>query len=178
MSKYTVEKTKTGKFAYPFEMAANTATMAVFTTDDKVLIAKRGKDVDAFPSFWSLPGGFLNTGEETIETTALRELKEELNLKQEEDSLHLFHVSSKPFTDPRYKQVVNVCYLLIISPEEAAGLQAQDDLEKGGLLFLNLDDTAHYIDKMAFDHSSILQKAIKEYKIIKQNNLTKAKNTL
>ena len=57
------------------------------------------------PYGWALPGGFLDYGE-SLEETAIREAKEETNLKLV--NARQFHTYSKPGRDPRFDTVSTV----------------------------------------------------------------------
>ena len=50
--------------------------VALFDSEDKVLITRRTKKMKYFPGAWVLPGGHLEP-EETLERGGLRELHEE-----------------------------------------------------------------------------------------------------
>lgn len=128
-------------FAYEFEMAAVTATVALvynkmtgsfqtgqFRRVPMILIGWRQDDSDAYPGAPCLPGGFVDVPE-TTKSAATRETKEETNLNINEDRWDLFYVDDKPGTDPRFKQIVNVCYMAKISEEEHLEVQASDDLK-------------------------------------------------
>lgn len=56
----------------------NQGTEIYILVDNKILITKRSK-TKSHPNMWEIPGGCSITGEDTKET-ALRELKEELNI--------------------------------------------------------------------------------------------------
>ncbi len=67
---------------------------------------------------WAFPGGMMEAGQETIETTAVRELREETGAKIETKELHLLQVLSEPARDPR-GHVVDICYLVIRDEQPA-----------------------------------------------------------
>lgn len=61
---------------------------------------------------WAFPGGMMETDQETIETTAVRELQEETGAEIETKELCFLHVLSEPTRDPR-GHVVDICYLVV-----------------------------------------------------------------
>ena len=144
-------------FEYPFEMAANTATMVVVNKKTgQILLGKRQDNSDAYPGAWCLPGGYLNAGIERLKTTARRELVEECNIDIPEERWNLFYLDDKPGTDPRYKQVVNSCFYSFISEEAAAKAKAGDDIQE--LKWVNKWEAKQM--KLAFAHDDIIQEFI------------------
>jgi ADP-ribose pyrophosphatase YjhB (NUDIX family) len=141
-------------YTYDFARPSVTATMVLFY-GSKVLLGLRGR-TSTYANYWSLPGGFLEADKETVEGTAIRELKEETNLNISLKQLNLFHVSSKPETDPRC-HVVNVCFYINLTKEQYVSYKAGDDLAdlKDYDVFkaVNMD--------LAFDHNDILKRAMK-----------------
>lgn len=150
-------------YTYPFPMVSATATILIIMrseTDNLMqsttMLARRAPHVEVYPNMLSLVGGFLNSGKETIEEAAVRELKEETGLDIEEARLRMFKVSSKPGTDPR-AHVVNVCYWVEVSAVEAAGMKPADDVSEltwvgvGGLLLPTPTPLAFNHNKLAVD---------------------------
>ena len=70
------------------------AVDVIINYNNKVVLIKRKN----WPVGWALPGGFVDYGE-TVEHAAVREAKEETNLKI--SSIKLFGVYSDPKRDPR-----------------------------------------------------------------------------
>lgn len=151
-------------FCYQFPMVSATATIAVFfdcsnisnSEPFMVLNAVRSVKADAYPGYDSLPGGFLNANQETIEETAVRELFEETRLKISVEDLHLYHVSSKPGTDPR-AHVINTCFYVVLPGSRISEIKAADDVQEISFnpvssYFLNIT--------MAFDHLNLARRAI------------------
>jgi 8-oxo-dGTP diphosphatase len=47
--------------------------MAVFDSEDKVLLTRRSENIGIFPNAWVLPGGHVENGE-TLEEAVIREI--------------------------------------------------------------------------------------------------------
>lgn len=141
---------------YDYPMAATTTTMVLYDSGtNKVLLGKRdsNKSADAFPGHWCLPGGFLNVGQERTVNTARRETLEEVGLDIYENRWRLFYVDDRPGADPRYSQVINVCYYAYTYPNEVEKIQADDDIED--VSWIDLREAMEM--KLAFDHNKILE---------------------
>lgn len=152
-------------FTYDFPRPSATVTMAMFY-GSKVLLGLRGR-TSAYANYWSLPGGFVDvlaTDEkgnvvrpgETVEQAAIRETQEETGIVLSEKQLNLFHVSSKPDTDPRC-HVINTCFFINLTQEQYENFKAADDLA-------DLKPVDVYeADRMelAFDHNDILRRAMR-----------------
>jgi len=140
-------------FEYEFKMAGNTATMIIINRKtNEILLGKRSDDSDAFAGWWSLPGGFLNVGDERLKTVASRETMEECDLTIDEDAWTIFYIDDEPRSDPRYDQVVNNCFYAFIGDEEAATAKPGDDLQE--LKWVNTWQ-AHQTE-LAFAHNEIV----------------------
>lgn len=122
----------------------------------------RDNDVEAIPADHARPG-------ETVEQTAMREVQEETGLVITEDRLRLYHVHSDPKTDPRC-HVVNVCYYVSITDEEAKSAVAGDDLET----LEELSELEIKRMEMAFNHKDLALRAIHAAREENLNNLARA----
>lgn len=120
----------------------------VIVHDGSVVLIKRKNS--PYKGRWALPGGFVEYGE-TVESAAVREAKEETGLDIELGDI--VGVYSDPERDPR-GHIVTICYM---------------GQKTGGSLFADTDasDVRYFkfnellkID-LAFDHSTILQDAVK-----------------
>lgn len=143
-------------YLYEYPRPAVAATVVVFSTMGTILLGLRKKDASAYPDMWCSPGGFLDEGKETCRQAAVRELDEEMNLDVDPDDLILFDETSSPDTDPRC-HVVNQCYYVVITNDQAATIKAGDDI---------VDHTWVYTSKvpeLAFNHNGIVDKAIQRY---------------
>lgn len=96
------------------------------------------------PFGWAIPGGFMDYGE-SVETTALREAREEIGL--DIDLLEQFHVYSDPGRDER-KHTISIVLLATATGEPTAG----DDAKS--FKVFNLWELPN---NLCFDHDQILQ---------------------
>lgn len=97
----------------------------------------------------AIPGGFVDIGE-TVENALVREMKEEVSLDVEIESLQ--NVYSDPNRDPRF-HTVSVVYVC-----KAYGMPKACDDAKEVYIF-NLDEIP--LDKLVFDHRKIMEDFIK-----------------
>lgn len=112
-----------------------------------VLLIKRGRD--PYKGFWALPGGFVEYGE-TTEDAVKREVKEETGLDC--DIVALTGVYSDLDRDPR-GHTISVAYLMkVVHGEVTAGNNARD------AFWIDIDELP---EKIAFDHSKIIEDALK-----------------
>jgi len=146
--------------AYDFPMAGNTATMILYNPERKeVLLGLRSEDSDAFPNRWSLPGGYLNVGTERMTRVASRETKEEVNLDIDEWRWNIFYLDDEIGTDPRYTQVINICYDAIVSEaHEYDNPVAGDDLRDVEWYSI---ENALKVD-LPFNHNTILREFVQQ----------------
>jgi 8-oxo-dGTP diphosphatase len=107
---------------------------------DKIVLIKRVNP----PYGWALPGGFVDYGE-SLETAAVREAAEEINL--EVTLREQFHTYSDPDRDPRQHTVTTV-YIA-----EAKGTPKPGDDAGEARLFSQDTIPAD----MAFDHEKIIE---------------------
>lgn len=142
------------KYEYDFPMAGVTATMVIFHSDtEEVLLGRRSLDSKAFPGAWCLPGGYLDVGKECLIDVARRETKEETGIDITEDRWKLFYNDDVPGSDPRYVQVINLCYLAEVTEEEYNSVKAADDLIE--LKWVNISEASN--QDLAFAHNRILE---------------------
>ena len=132
-----------------------TVDCVVFEGNSVVLI-RRG--CEPFKGEYALPGGFVDIGE-SVEDACIRELREETNLKVDQNSLQLVGVYSKPGRDPR-RQTVSIAYL---AEANLDFLQAGDDASSVELV---CDWKSNSI---AFDHMKIINDARFLYEEITKN---------
>ncbi len=103
---------------------------------------------EPFKGYLAFPGGFLETGKESIEQTAARELMEETGLEVKPEDLALVCVKSKPNRDPRGHVIAHIYYAKKVSGQPKAG----DDAANIKLLTVAEALNAN----LAFDHTEIL----------------------
>lgn len=115
----------------------------------RVLLIERGND--PFKGCWAFSGGFLEM-DESAETGALRELREETGL--EGAYIKQFHTFSDPHRDPR-ERVLTIAYYALVKMQE---VQGGDDAAKAE--WFTLDK----VPPLAFDHDLMLKIALKEFR--------------
>lgn len=138
---------------YDFPMAGTTATIIFYDpVRQEILLGLRGPNSDAFPNQWCLPGGYLNVGAETVLECAARETEEEIGIKVKDYRFRFLCIDDRPNADPRYAQVINVCYVVLLTPSEIDDIRANDDLV--GSRWINVHDVAD--EDLAFDHNAVV----------------------
>ncbi len=136
------------QYCYKYPHPAVTTDCVIFGFDGsdlKILLIKRG--LEPFKGKWALPGGFLKQ-DESAETGALRELKEETGL----DGAYIeqFRTYSAPDRDPR-ERVITIAYLALVRLQEVEG---GDDAAEARWFSVN------EVPQLAFDHDVILRDAL------------------
>jgi len=136
---------------YPdHEQLGVTVDLVIFTVNRdrlKVLLTKRAEA--PFPGYWSLPGGFLLTGE-SLDEAALRVLKEKTGVRNV--YLEQLYTFGKPNRDPRAR-VITVAYFALIP---WANLDQPESKKVTDLTWTHVDQ----IPRLAFDHREILKSAV------------------
>lgn len=121
-----------------------TADVVVTTTDDHVLLIKRGWD--PHKGMWALPGGHVDPGE-TSRDAAARELAEEASVYALPAELEQIGVFDRPDRDPRGRYIT-VAYRLTVIPGQP--IEAGDDATRAE--WWPLAD----LPPLAFDHAEII----------------------
>lgn len=134
-----------GKYTYEYPRPSVTVDIVIVTKEPKarVLLIQRKKP--PFEGAWALPGGFVDM-EESLETAAKRELKEETGV--DGGKLKQIATFGEPSRDPRGR-VISVAYLAVVDPDKLAP-RADDDAAEVGWFSLARPP------KLAFDHKDIL----------------------
>ena len=138
-------------YTYQYARPAVTVDCVVFGLDDqdlKVLLIQR--DNEPFAGRWALPGGFVKM-DETLEESALRELREETGLAKV--FLEQLYTFGNPGRDPR-ERVVTVAYYALVKLLDHK-VQAATDAREAA--WFAVDD----LPKLCFDHDTILDTALK-----------------
>ncbi len=126
------------KYAQP----APTADVIIYDEVKGVVLIERSN----IPLGYALPGGFVDINE-TVESAAVREMKEETNLDVE--LLGILGVYSNPNRDPRF-HTMSVTY--IGKAKDTNKLKAGDDAKKAH--FFKLDNLPN---NLCFDHAKMLE---------------------
>ena len=136
------------KYCYKYPHHSVTTDCVIFGFDGeklKILLIQRG--IEPYKGKWALPGGFLKP-DETAETGALRELREETGLTNA--YIEQFHAYSDPDRDPR-ERVITIAYLALVKLQEVKGGDDAADAR-----WFAIDN----VPQLAFDHDVILRDAL------------------
>ena len=131
--------------ASKIKSALVTVDCVVFGLDNKdlkVLLIQR--NIEPFKDKWALPGGFVRENE-TLEETALRELKEETGINKV--FLEQLYSFGEPGRDPRGR-VITVAYYALVNINEHI-LSATTDAKDASWFSVNK------LPSLAFDHAKI-----------------------
>ena len=128
------------------------AADGVVVKNNEVLLIKRA--VTPFKGYWCLPGGLMDVGE-TIEQTALREVKEETGMKAK--IVKLVGVYSGPKRDPR-GTIVTIVHLM-----KYVKVIGKHDNEVSDVRFFPINKLPK---RIGFDHRKMIGDALK---ILKQD---------
>jgi 8-oxo-dGTP diphosphatase len=131
-----------------------TIDCVVFGLDEKelkVLLIER--NLEPFKGQWALPGGFVRDGE-SLEDTALRELKEETGL--DEVYLEQLYTFGAVDRDPRGR-VITVAYYALVNLRDHS-INATTDASSAA--WFAVDD----LPRLPFDHQQIFDAALKRLK--------------
>lgn len=122
-----------------------TADVIVENEKNEVLLIRRAKE--PFRGMYALAGGHMDYGIETVQNTAVRELKEETGLVSKIEDLELLGIYSHPKRDPRGHYVTAV----YVVKKYSGVLLAADDADDAR--FFPIDD----LPPLAFDHTDIIE---------------------
>jgi 8-oxo-dGTP diphosphatase len=132
-------------YSYEYPRPALSVDLVIFRkvkTGREVLLIQRRNE--PYAEKWALPGGFLDM-DETLESAAARELKEETGLVVE--SLKQLKAYSTVDRDPRGR-VISVAFLTVLQPDQIP--VAADDAKD--VAWYDLDS----LPELAFDHAEIV----------------------
>ncbi len=141
---------------YKYPRPALTTDALIFGYDsqqDKLYFLAIQRLNEPFKNLWALPGGFVDM-DETVETSANRELQEETGLKN--ITLEQLITASKIDRDPRGRTISVVFWAIT---EIDYNVKGADDAKEAK--WIPVSD----IPKMAFDHNEIINYAIKKLKL-------------
>lgn len=128
-----------------FKNPCVTADIIVENEKNEVLLIRRAKE--PFRGMYALAGGHMDYGIETVQNTAVRELKEETGLVSKIEDLELLGIYSHPKRDPRGHYVTAV----YVVKKYSGVLLAADDADDAR--FFPIDD----LPPLAFDHTDIIE---------------------
>lgn len=134
------------RFMKLWKMKPMASSDCVVIDNDRILLVKRA--TEPFNGYWCLPGGIMDNGE-SIEQTAMREVKEETGVKAK--IVSLLGVYSKPGRDPRG---TSVSVVFLMKPLKFTG---KHDKEVSDVKFFPINK----IPNLGFDHNRIVSDALK-----------------
>jgi len=123
----------------------NSTTTVIGIKNNQVLMVLRKTDPQK--GFWSFPGGYVGW-DETIEKSAIREVKEETGYSVK--SINLQGVYSDPKRDLDGRQNMDHCYIAEFGDRDGT----RDKLEIADIKWFDLDSLP---DKIAFDHRLMVE---------------------
>jgi len=133
-----------------YEKPGITVDLVIFTVNKEtlnVMLVKRAGP--PYQEYWSLPGGFLLTGE-SLDEAALRVLNEKAGVK--DVYLEQLYTFGKPDRDPR-DRVITVAYFALIP---WSNLNQPESNKVADLKWTSVTQ----VPKLAFDHREILRYAV------------------
>ena len=137
-------------YSYEYPRPSVTVDILLFAQDStaqQILLIQRGHP--PFKDHWALPGGFIEM-DETLEASALRELREETGLSDVE--LTQLETFGAPERDPRGR-VITVAYYGVIDATQARLVAGSDATECRWFSTTKLPP-------LAFDHAEIIAKGV------------------
>ncbi len=140
-----MSKAKEKRYCYEYPRPAVTVDMVVVTRErrPRVLLIRRGHE--PFTGMWAIPGGFVDM-DESLESAAKRELKEEAGISAKEfEQLGTF---GDPGRDPRGR-TISVVYLARVDAKKLKPRAGDDAAEVAW-------HPMEQLPPLAFDHAEIL----------------------
>lgn len=142
-------------YTYKYPKPSVTVDCVVFGLDNdeklKVMLIQRG--VEPFQDRWALPGGFVKL-EESLETAAIRELKEETGI--EGVFLEQLFTFGEVNRDPR-ERVITVAYYALVNLDKYQ-IEATTDAQNAQWFAVDS------LPSLAFDHDQIILVALNRLK--------------
>lgn len=141
-------------------LAVDMVVLTVVDLDLKVLLIERGEP--PFAGRWALPGGFVRVSDddgqgEDLDAAAVRELREETNLRPADVFLEQLRAFGRPGRDPRGR-VVSIAYFALVPADRVSRVAAGDDAADATWMSTTRLSAA----KLAFDHHEIIDAALAE----------------
>jgi 8-oxo-dGTP diphosphatase len=137
-----------GKYCYDYPRPCVAADVVLVSRDARPRVLLIQRKHDPFAGCWALPGGFINL-DETLEESALRELREETGV--DSAKLEFLDVFGDPGRDPRGR-IISVVYLARVHAKQLNPAAADDAADVGWFSLSRPPE-------LAFDHAKILAAA-------------------
>lgn len=148
--------------AAPFAPVFVTTDTVVIKSGHILLIKRKGHPGKGL---FALPGGFLNPNE-SIETCAIRELKEETKIKIPKAALHksIVHSESKVFDHPqRSDRGRTVTHAFLVNLEEGPLPEVKGSDDASIAFWLPLADLQSFEDRFYEDHYDIINHMVSRF---------------
>jgi 8-oxo-dGTP diphosphatase len=157
----TRSKARAHCYEYPRPaLAVDMVVLTIVDLDLKVLLIERGEP--PFRGRWALPGGFVRVTDdegqgEDLDAAAVRELREETNLRPDDVFLQQLRAFGRPGRDPRGR-VVSIAYFALVPADRVPRIHAGDDAADAAWA-----STTRLAERdLAFDHHEIIEAALAE----------------
>lgn len=137
------------------DLTADLTVVADTPSGPAVLLVLRSTESDAYPGWWALPGGYLETGE-TFLDAAEREAEEETGIAVPRADIRFVGVYDTPDRDPRGR-VVSGAHAVRLG--DAPGVEGRDDAAEAAWWPIE------NLPKLAFDHDQVLHDALRALEI-------------
>lgn len=149
---------------YDLEKYGLTEKSEVFTADAcmftivndelKVLLIQRGNH--PFKGYWCLPGGFVDSTDDTIAAASVRELAEETGI--EAVNPEFVGVYNYSWRDPRMENIISTCYAFFVKEEQTA--VGSDDATDAA--WVSVEDVLADKIQVGFDHKLLIMHSVKK----------------
>lgn len=139
-------------YSYEYERPGVAVDCVIFGLDldqEALRVMLIERDLKPFRGMWAIPGGFVRKGE-SLETAALRELREETGIT--DVYLEQLYTFGEPERDPR-GWVISVAYYALVSPDKHS-VVASTDARRAQWFPVT------HLPRLAFDHPRILEVAL------------------
>lgn len=147
-----IQEYKASWASAPFPVTFVTADAVVIKSGHILLIKRK---FEPGKGLYALPGGFIKQ-DETIESAAIRELKEETRIKVDKPVLRSYIKDSKVFDFPQRSlrgRTITHCYFIDLGHGELPEVKANDDAS--GAFWIPINEFLKMEEKMFEDHQHL-----------------------
>lgn len=137
------------------------ASLALFVSENNSFLMIKRK-WNPFKDKLAFPGGFIESGEEDIFQTVVREFYEETGVSIKKDQISLLDIRSNPNRDPR-GHIIDVGFLCVVS-KPVIILESTNETWP---VWVNINEFKQ--DDLAFDHKDMYEVALSRIKNYQYN---------